>query len=127
MAWSQFDSPTPYGDGVWWDPRGALAPPAFFLSFARNKDEAIGTALESGTATPDKQKQVAEMAIVQQRLAADLPYIWLTHNRLSVIAADRVVNVNNWRLPNPQNITDGGKGLDMQRGAHPLYQVWLKK
>ena len=54
------------------------------------------------------------------RLATDVPYIWLTHQRVSVIASSRVVNLVRATLP------DGSVGLDLHQGAHSLAQIWLK-
>ncbi len=117
--WGQFDAPNPYADGVWWSPKLAVPPPAFTLNFARNNDPLIGEALDIGSASPDPTVQKEQMAIVQQRLAADAPYIWLVHLRISRVASDRVVNLTRWFLP------DGSPGLDMRQGSHPLAQVWM--
>jgi ABC-type transport system substrate-binding protein len=118
--WGQFDSPDPYADGVWWSPDLAVPPPEFTLNFARNLDPEIGTALATGAASPDPAVQREQMAIVQQRLGADAPYIWLVHLQISRVANDRVVNLVNWTLP------DGTPGLELRQGAHPLAQVWLR-
>ncbi len=120
VVWSQFDSPNPYADGVWWDPELAVPPPEFTLNFARNKDPVILDALVSGGRTADLALQKEHMATVQKRLAADVPYVWLNHLRQTLIASPRVVNLVNWTLP------DGGKGLEMNQGGHPLTQVWLR-
>ncbi len=119
VMWSQFDAPNPYADGVWWDPRGAVPPPEFALNFARNDDPEIGVALIAGGTNGDLREQRAQFAIVQQRLAADVPYVWLTHQRMSVVASDRVVNLVRASLP------DGSLGLDLHQGAHALAQIWL--
>jgi len=117
--WGQFEAPNPYADGVWWSPELAVAPPELTLNFARNNDPEIGTALATGAATLDPDVQREQMGIVQQRLGADAPYIWLVHLRISKVANDRVVNLNRWFLP------DGTPGLDQTQGAHPLFQVWM--
>jgi ABC-type transport system substrate-binding protein len=120
-SWLQFDAPIPYVDGVWIDPDGAPAPPAFALNFARNKDEEIGKALDASAADPTVEGQRKQWAIIQQRLGEDIPYIWLTHTRISVIASKRVVNLTHYELPG-----GGGTGLDLQQGAHSVKQIWLK-
>ncbi len=117
--WGQFDAPNPFADGVWWDAELAVPPPAFTLNFARNKDQVIHDALSRGGQTDDFAQQKAAMAIVQQRLGIDVPYIWLNHLHESLIANRRVVNLINWTLP------DGSQGLDLNQGGHPLTQVWL--
>jgi len=120
-SWLQFDAPIPYVDGVWLDPKGAVAPPAFALNFARNKDDAIGAALEASAADPTFEGQKKQFDIIQQRLAEDIPYLWLTHTRISVVASERVVNLTRFNLPG-----DGGVGLDLTQGAHQVKQIWLK-
>ncbi len=120
VRWGQFGAPNPYADGVWIDPSGAVAPPTFSLNFARNKDDEIGRALAAGIAASDVAVQKQQFAVIQQRLAADLPYVWLTSGRVSIVADQRVVNLTRMVLP------DGTAALDLQEGAHQLAQIWLK-
>lgn len=117
---NQFDEPNPYATAPWFDPSLAVAPPALTLNFARNNDPAIGAAFRAGTSTTDEALQKAQMKIVQERLAADVPYIWLLHIRESLIASDRVVNLMKQTLP------DGEPQLDLNQGSHSLSQVWMK-
>ena len=119
-VFAQFDAPSPLADGIWWDPDGAVAPPAFSLNFARNKDPRIGEALDASQASTDRSAQKEQLAIVQQQLAKDLPYVWLTHQRVAIIASSRVVNIVRANLP------DGTRSLDLNQGAHPLAQIWLR-
>lgn len=120
--WQQFESPHPLGDSVWWHPDSAKArgdtDPS--LNFARNKDPEIGKALDSARATPDKAQELRDYQTVQKRLAIDIPYIWLYHSQQSVVADLDLVNVVNYTLP------DGSKGLPLQSGTQPLFQVWLQ-
>lgn len=117
--WLQFDEPNPVLETVWWDPAHATDPPAFSLNFARNKDEAIGVALRAAEGARDDAAFKAAMTTIQERLAVDLPYIWLIHQQNAVIASNRVVNLTHYLLP------DGAVGLDMIQGAHPVHQIWL--
>jgi len=119
VSWQQFDAPNPTLDGVWWSPELAVAPPAFSLNFARNNDQQIGDALTAARSTTDPAKQKEQLAIVTRRLAVDVPYVWLYHRTVSIIASKQLVNLKNYTLP------DGAKGLDLNQGEHPLYQVWL--
>jgi ABC-type transport system substrate-binding protein len=121
VSWGQFDAPSPLLDGVWWDPSLAVPPPAFSLNFARNKDDAIGVALEKARGSEDPAEVKAAIATVQQRLSVDLPYIWLYHEKTAIIASKRLVNLTHHELP------DGATGLALQQGAHPLAQVWLAR
>lgn len=120
VMWGQFDAPNPLADGVWWDAKGAVAPPELTLNFARNKDQAISDALVAAGMERDATKRMVIFQTVQQRLATDLPYIWLVHQRVALIASTRVVNLVRDVLP------DGSVALDMQQGAHHLAQIWLK-
>lgn len=115
---SGFGSPSPFIDALSWHP-SALRPlgePS--LNSARIDDQDVAVAVDQASADPDRARQVAFFAVTQQRLAEDLPYIWLFHGVRGVVAAPSLVNVTNWTLP------DGNKGLDLDRGTHPLYQVW---
>jgi ABC-type transport system substrate-binding protein len=119
-AWRQFDSPHPLGDSIWWHPNTAKPIGELALNFARNKDERIGAALDAARETPDKQHEKELYGDVQQYLAEDIPYIWLYHTQISIIASPDLVNVVNYKLPT------GQKGLEIQGGSHPLYQVWRR-
>ena len=58
---------------------------------------------------------------MQKRLGADIPYVWLFHSQISVVADKNLVNVTNYTLPG------GQKGLPLQDGSHPLFQVWIDR
>jgi ABC-type transport system substrate-binding protein len=119
-AWRQFDSPHPLGDSIWWHPNTAKPIGEIALNFARNKDERIGAALDQARETPDGATEAQLYRDVQQYLAEDIPYVWLYHTQISVIAAPSLVNVVNYTLPT------GQKGIELQGGSHPLYQVWRR-
>jgi peptide/nickel transport system substrate-binding protein len=123
--WTQFDSPHPLGDSIWWHPNTAKPIPEFALNFARNKDERIGDALDAAREEPDPAKERELYQDVQEYLAEDNPYIWLYHTQLSIVAQPNVVNVVNYELP-PNEQGEQLKGLPIQFGSHPLYQVWLR-
>lgn len=117
-AWRQFDSPHPLGDSIWWHPNTAKPVGEIALNFARNEDERIGRALDEARETPDPAREVQLYQDVQRFLAEDIPYVWLYHTQISVIAGADLVNVVNYTLPT------GEKGIEIQGGSHPLYQVW---
>ncbi len=119
-SWLQFGNPNPSLDSVYWRPDLAVEPPTFSLNFTRLKDEEIGTALKAARATSDPAAFKAAYAIVQKRLAADVPYLWLYHQQVALIASKRVVNLTKYTLP------DGATGLDLSNGTHPVSQVWLQ-
>ena len=81
VSWSQFDSPTPYADGVWWDPRGAIAPPP-----SPSTSPATRTKRSEPRSRPVQRRRTSRSSTsrwrsCRSRLAADVPYIWLTHTR----------------------------------------------
>jgi peptide/nickel transport system substrate-binding protein len=116
--WRQFDSPHPLGDSIWWHPNTAEPIGQLALNFARNKDERIGAALDQARETPDPVQEAGLYRDVQRYLAEDIPYVWLYHAQISVIAASYLVNVVNYTLPT------GQKGIELQGGSHPLGQIW---
>jgi ABC-type transport system substrate-binding protein len=121
VLWQQFDSPHPLGDSVWWHPNTANPIPEISLNFARNENEAIGAALDEARGTNDVERERELYGTVQTELAKDIPYVWLYHSKLAVAADTDLVNVVNYTLP------DGAKGIELQGGSHPLWQVWRKK
>lgn len=125
VMWQQFDSPHPLGDSIWWHPNTAKDMPDFALNFARNRDPEIGKLLDNGRQTTDPAQELADYKDVQKRLAEDVPYIWLYHSQISVIARPNVVNVTNWTLP-PNAAGEMKKGLEIQNGSHQIAQIWLK-
>jgi len=120
--WQQFDSPNPLGDSVWWHPRSAfpLDSDKTSLNFARSKDDEIGKALDLARQTTDPAVEKEQYRIVQQRMNANLPYIWLYHAQVAVVADKTLVNVTKFNLPN------GTRGLGVQSGVHPVWQIWRK-
>lgn len=119
-VWRQFDSPHPLGDSVWWHPNTAKPVGEIGLNFARNSNPRIGELLDQARETTDPAQEKELYQEVQRELAKDVPYIWLYHTQISVIAANHLVNVVNYTLPN------GQKGIELYGGSHPLYQVWRR-
>jgi peptide/nickel transport system substrate-binding protein len=118
--WRQFDSPHPLGDSIWWHPNTAYPIGEIGLNFARNDNPRIGEALDEARQTTDPEEEKRLYQEVQQELARDIPYIWLNHTQISVIAANDLVNVVNYTLPG------GEKGLELYGGSHPLHQIWRR-
>jgi ABC-type transport system substrate-binding protein len=88
----------------------------------RLKDPKIDAALEEGRTNPDQAARKAAYDKVWQRFAADVPYAWLAHARISVMWSGKVHGVGEGTLP------DGTKPL-LFRGAIPtlipLAGIWL--
>lgn len=119
VLWSQFDSPHPLGDSIWWHPEAVAPVGDIGLNFARNENPAIGEALDAARQTTDPAEELEYYQEVQRLLAEDIPYVWLYHSQYSVVAKPELVNIVNYRLP------DGSKGIELQSGAHPMWQIWI--
>jgi peptide/nickel transport system substrate-binding protein len=118
--WYQFDAPDPTIDSTWFNRALAKKPPEWSLNFARVTDPQINTGIADLMSTVDERQQKTAWGMIQLRLGALCPYIWLYQVKSGVIARTQVVNVTKWTLP------DGAPGLDLGGGAHPLHQVWLR-
>ena len=118
--WLQFSAPDPSADSLWVDPTLATKPPAFSLNFSRITDPALGEAFRVARASADPTARKDAFATVQKRMSDQIPFVFLFHEQAAIVATNRVQNIVNWTLP------DGTKGLDVQEGAHPLYQISLK-
>lgn len=119
--WQQFDSPHPLGDSIWWHPQASGELGEFALNFARNENATIGDLLDGARRTTDPAAEAEAYQKVSQELAKDIPYVWLYHSQISIVASTDLVNIVDYTLPN------GTKGLPLHGGAHPLYQVWLRR
>ena len=121
VSWAQFDSPHPLGDSIWWHPEASAPLGEFALNFARNEDAEIGRLLDGARETTDPAEEIAAYQEVSKLLAQDIPYIWLYHSQISIVASTDLVNIVDYELP------DGVQGLPLHGGAHPLYQVWIQR
>ncbi|MFN8038174.1 MAG: ABC transporter substrate-binding protein [Acidimicrobiales bacterium] len=121
--WRQFGSPDPDSDYLWWTSENAKPVGELALNMARNKDPELDKGLRIGRENTDFAKRKEGYAIVQQRMAADLPYIWLDHAQWVVAAKNNVRNITNGPLPGgQQSYPIGGSGFP---GVTRLTQVWL--
>ncbi len=126
VLWQQFDSPHPLGDSIWWHPDSSKPAGDFSLNFAHNKDPEIGRLLDDARSAADPAQELKDYQDMQVQMDRDVPYIWLYHSQISVVASNKLVNVVNYTLP-PNADGQVPKGLALQGGAHPLAQVWIKK
>ena len=108
-------------DAIFWLPEESRPIPEFSLNFARLADPDIRRALERARTTGDPKVELEAYQEVQRRQGELVPYVWLNHLQMAIIASPRLVNVVKWDLP------DGSRGVDLANGSHPLAQVWLKQ
>ncbi len=120
VIWRQFDSPHPLQESVWWHCDGAKPIGETGLNFARNCNETLTAALDEAREVESREEEVEQYGIVQQELARDVPYVWLSHIEPTVVAGANVVDVFNFTVPD----TDL-RGMSLQNSSHPLHQVWI--
>jgi peptide/nickel transport system substrate-binding protein len=101
-------SSTTTGDG------GSLA-----LNFSRNSDPQIEAALQAGRTTSDQASREAAYKKLNQRLATDLPNLWLEQVPFAVVGDQRVQNFAGLTLP------DGKPGYGFSEGVIFPSQMWL--
>ena len=117
--WRQFGSPDPDGDSMWWN--GANASGGLTLDMARNQDPVLDAALAVGRTNPiDEQRKLAYVT-VQQQLAKDLPYLWLSHIPWGLGAQKLVRGIDTATFP------DGSAGAAFSRGVERVTEVWLER
>lgn len=118
-TWEQFSAPDPDLNYVWWSTTTLAPVGSIALNFARNDDPLIQAALQRGRENADPSVRVAAYRTVNERLAADLPYLWLSRTIWSAAASADVAGFDGGRLP-------GGEAAESFAGGvlSPV-QVWL--
>lgn len=110
QAWRQFGEPDPDMGGHWWRSDS-------LLNFARNKDSEVDAALQAARETPEIGARAEQYAIVQQRFAEQLPYLWIHHTRWAIVATNDVRGMTNGPLP------DGEPSLPLGSGYSGTHRV----
>lgn len=109
--WGQFGSPDADYEQVWWDPDNARPVGQIALNFPRIRDEELNAALERARSTDDLATRQEAYAVVQQRLAALVPYALLDHPVPVKVAQNRVRGLLQTTLPDGSpSIPMGGPG-----------------
>jgi ABC-type transport system substrate-binding protein len=118
-GWRQFNSPDPDANYTWWS-IGTVAPVGKqALNFARFKDLQVEAGLQAGRTQVDPIVRTAAYKLVAERLAAVVPYIWLTQVAWIVGGRRSVGGIGQATLP------DGGKARDMISGVMSLAEIWM--
>jgi ABC-type transport system substrate-binding protein len=89
------------------------------LNFSRNDDPAIEAALRTGRTTLDRATRVAAYRTVNERLARDLPYLWIGRDVFPFAATSRVQGIARRTLP------DGMPGYAYDEGVFFPAVLWL--
>jgi peptide/nickel transport system substrate-binding protein len=104
---------------VWWSTTTIAGANPIGLNFAKNNDPQIETALIAGRSSPDPAARIAAYQKVNERLAQDLPYIWLGQTVWSEVGDSRIQNFANPILP------DGSPGTPFDNGVFSPTQIWM--
>ncbi len=125
--WRQFGAVDPDTDALWWysTNTGQGANQGLALNIARNRDPQIDAALDKGRQSSDPAERKAAYATLQQRFAADIPYIWLQHTIWAIVAGPKVRGLTNGPLPDGQASLPIGGGGDFG-GVVRWTQYWLQ-
>jgi ABC-type transport system substrate-binding protein len=84
----------------------------------RSVDAELDQALFVGRTSSDPATRKAAYATVQERFAAQLPYVWLYHARFVVAFDNQTFGVADQTLP------DGTAAMPIINGAIRLTEVW---
>jgi peptide/nickel transport system substrate-binding protein len=115
----QFGAVQPDLNYVWWSTTTVSPVGTIGLNFARNSDPQTETALLEGRHTTDQATRNTAYQTVNERLAKDLPYLWIRQYLFSEVANERVQNFNNLILPNQM------AGYSFNEGINFPTQIWL--
>ncbi len=119
-TWEQFSAPDPDLNYPWWSTTTVGPVGGISLNFARNYDPEIQAALEEGREHANPATRIAAYRRVNERLALDLPYLWLARTIWSAGANDSVMNFSNPTLPSGQP-AEGFSG-----GVLDPTPIWLR-
>ncbi|MBI2706636.1 MAG: hypothetical protein HYX32_15300 [Actinobacteria bacterium] len=119
QVWRQFGGADPDLNYIWFiseNTEGSLA-----LNMARNKDPQIDAALKQGRSSLDPSIRKDAYGRLQDRLTADLPYLWLSHLRWTAAAALDLRGLQGQTLP------DGSQSAGLVGGVIPITSMWREK
>jgi ABC-type transport system substrate-binding protein len=117
----QFGAVNPDLNYVWWSTTTISPIGQIGLNFTRLDDPQIETAMLEGRHTTDQATRMSAYRTVNERLAADLPYLWIRQYLFSEVASERVQNFNHLTLPN------GMPGYSFDEGVFFPVETWLAR
>ena len=116
--WSQFGVMSPDLNYVWFSTT-TYSKSGLSINMARNVDPQIEAAFVTGMGSTNRQTQIRSFAKVNQRLGADIPYVWLDRTSWALVSKP---NVENWANPT----TPAGKpALGQDQGTWWPTQIWI--
>ena len=117
MGWLDFGGISPDLNYVWFSPT-TIASSGISLNTTGNNDPKIEAALLAGMAATTRAGRVKAYRALDERLAIDLPYIWIDRSVWAIASALSVENWNNPTAPGGQRLVGNNQGLFW------LPQVW---
>jgi ABC-type transport system substrate-binding protein len=117
MGWLSFGGISPDLDYVWFSPT-TIDPHGISLNMAHNDDPQIERAMVAGMGARSRRDQIAAFRKVNERLAVDLPYIWINRSVWAIASSTHAQNWNNPRSP------EGHRLLGNDQGLFWLTQAW---
>ena len=118
QIWRQFGAADPDSNYVWFNGANATGPLA--LNMARNIDPTIDAALDAQRATTDFAPRKQAWDTIQARQSIDLPYLWLSHLRWALAAANNVRGLDGGKLPN------GSASAGLVNGVLRVTAMWFE-
>jgi peptide/nickel transport system substrate-binding protein len=119
VTFQQFFTTDPDQNYVWWSAQTVAPVGGISLNLARNRDPAIQAALETGRRNAEPAVRAQAYRTVADRLAVDLPYLWIGKTVWAAIGTPEVAGVASQTLP------DGTPGIGFVDGVFLLHQVRL--
>jgi peptide/nickel transport system substrate-binding protein len=118
LQWRQFGAVDPDLNYIFWSST-TVSSGSLSINMARNDDPKVEAALEQGRSGTDPTVRAAAYKTVNQRLAIDLPYIWLDRAVWAVVGAPKV---QNWANP---TTPAGGSAFPLIGGSIWPTQIWI--
>ena len=118
-TFEMFSAADPDLNYVWWSTTTIAKPGQIGLNFARNDDPKIEAALLAARGETDRAKRIADYQAVNERLAIDLPYLWLGKTVWSEVGNQKLQNFAGMVLPN------GVRAKPFDNGVSFTAQMWL--
>ncbi len=115
----QFGAVDPDLNYVWFSTTTVSPVGSIGLNFPRNSDPQIEFSLQSGRTSSSQSTREVAYKKLNQRLAADLPYLWLEQYPFAMVGDQRVQNFAGLTLPS------GAAGYGFDEGIIFPSQIWL--
>jgi peptide/nickel transport system substrate-binding protein len=118
LAWRQFGAVDPDLNYIFWSTT-TVSSGALSVNMSRNADPKIESALLAGRSSTEPSVREAAYKTVNERLALDLPYLWLDRAVWAVIGNPTVQNFNNPTTP------QGQPAFGLIGGSIWPTQIWI--